>query len=135
MNLKLIRDIEGPGCTLGQLFVDGVFECYTCEDVERLDGDKVPGQTAIPRGTYRVVVTYSNRFKRNLPLLENVPNFAGVRIHSGNTAFDTEGCILPGRTLHADRVGESRLAFDALFEKIRGALNAGESVSIEVTGA
>lgn len=134
MKLKLIRDVEGPGCTLGQLFVDGAFECYTCEDVERPDGEKIHGKTAIPRGTYRVIVNHSNRFKRDLPLLVNVPNFEGIRIHPGNTAADTEGCILPGNILHADHVGQSRAAFNALFEKIEGAIASGEDVSIEVAG-
>lgn len=74
--------------------------CWTLEDVVRevpgepVEAWKVKGQTAIPRGTYAVRVTHSNRFKTDLPLLLNVPGFAGVRLHGGNTAADTEGCIL-----------------------------------------
>jgi hypothetical protein len=134
MYMKLVRDQVTAGCTLGRLFVDGAFECFTCEDVERPDGDKVHGQTAIPRGRYGVIVTRSPRFGRDLPLLVNVPNFVGVRIHPGNTAADTEGCILPGRHRTASSVTESRLAFAGLFEKIRSALDAGEEVQLEVTG-
>jgi hypothetical protein len=69
MELKLVRDICGAECTLGQLYVNGEFGCYTVEDVVRPGGVKVHGKTAIPDGTYRVVVTYSERFKRDLPLL------------------------------------------------------------------
>lgn len=135
MNLKLVRDLHGPECTLGKLYLDGIFECYTCEDVERPNAEKVSGKTAIPRGVYRVVITPSVRFKRDLPLLVDVPNFAGIRIHPGNTAADTEGCILPGAVRSDDRVGQSRDAFAELFSKIRSAIAAGEHVDIEVSGS
>lgn len=114
--------------TIGELYVDGVFECYTLEDFDRdqnKDGDlddageqKVYAKTAIPTGDYDVIINMSNRFKRRLPLLLNVPNFAGVRIHSGNTALNTEGCLLVGRTRSTDFVGESRKAFTKLFNKM-----------------
>lgn len=134
MRLKLLRDMHVANATLGKLFVDGVFECYTCEDIERIDGPKIHGETAIPRGTYRAIVNRSARFKRDLPLLLNVPNFVGIRIHPGNTPADTEGCILPGRRRSDRAVMESRVAFDALFAKIRDAIAAGEDVEIEVVG-
>lgn len=134
MYLKLVRDQPSAACTLGQLFVDGVFECYTCEDVERLDAPKVPGKTAIPRGRYPIIITLSGRFGRDLPLLVGVPNFAGIRIHPGNTAADTEGCILPGNHRTETSVTESRLAFASLFLKIMRALDRREEVVIEITG-
>lgn len=75
--------------TIGELLIDGVFECFTLEDKER--DVKIKSETAIPKGTYKVIINQSNRFKRLLPLLLNVPNFEGVRIHSGNTNHNTEG--------------------------------------------
>jgi hypothetical protein len=134
MKLLLVRDMPQPECTLGKLFIDGAFECFTCEDVERPEGQKVHGKTAIPRGTYRVVITRSNRFQRDLPLLLDVPNFEGIRIHPGNTAADTEGCILPGIERLPGRVLRSRDAFAEVFDAVRNAIHAGEPVEIEVTG-
>lgn len=133
MELKLVRDVRGTDCTLGKLFVDGAFDCYTVEDVVRPDGEKIHGKTAIPEGRYRVSVSRSPRFGRDLPLLENVPNFEGVRIHPGNTAADTEGCIIPGRIRRPDGVGESRLAFDKLFAALKDELAQGGEVWMSVT--
>lgn len=80
--------------TIGELTINGMFKCYTLEDTVRPEGVKIPGETAIPAGTYTVIVTRSPTFKRSLPLLLNVPGFAGVRIHGGNTPEHTRGCIL-----------------------------------------
>jgi hypothetical protein len=132
MELKLMRDICGESCTEGTLTVDGVMECYTIEDTVRAPNEKIPGETAIPDGRYKIIVNHSQRFNRELPLLVDVPNFSGVRIHPGNTARDTEGCILVGRKRVPGAVQESRLAFDALFHKILIARAAGEEVWIEI---
>lgn len=133
MKLTLNRVQFDAACTIGQLLVDGAPECYTLEDIVRApSAPKVFGQTAIPAGTYGVIVTFSPHFQRELPLLVNVPGFEGVRIHPGNTAADTEGCILVGVDRLADSIGHSRLAFDALFPKIVAALARGELVHIEV---
>ena len=87
---------------------------------------KVPGKTAIPEGTYNVDITFSERFQRNMPLVENVPGYAGIRIHPGNYPVDTEGCLLPGTTHDsADFVGNSRIAFEALYPKLQAALKVG----------
>lgn len=105
--------------TVGKMYIDNIYECYTLEDVVRT-GAKVNGQTAIPTGTYNVIINHSNRFNRDLPLLENVPNFTGVRIHSGNTSANTEGCILVGTTWSGkDFIGNSKVAFNKLFEKLK----------------
>lgn len=134
MKLQLTRAQFEPGCTIGRLFVDGEPACYTLEDVVRPTGaPKVFGQTAIPSGTYSVIITHSPHFGRDLPLLVNVPNFEGVRIHPGNTAADTEGCILVGMDRLVDSIGRSRIAFDALFPKIQQAIARGELVSIQVS--
>ena len=130
MKLQVIRTMCGADCTIGELLVDGEHECYTLEDVVRPDGEKIFGKTAIPYGTYSVAITFSHHFQRDLPLLVGVPNFDGVRIHPGNTASDTEGCLLVGKHYTAGAVTESRLAFDTLFTKIRDAISGGEEVTI-----
>jgi hypothetical protein len=124
MQLRLIREPSKDGATLGVLFVDGTFECFVLEDVLReqpgqpVSAWKVPGDTAIPAGRYRVDITQSPRFKRRLPLLAHVPGFEGIRIHPGNAPGDTEGCLLPGRVRGKGLVMESRLAFDILFHRL-----------------
>lgn len=134
MKLLLERVQLDPAVTIGRLSVDGVPECWTCEDtVREVEGQpveawKVKTATAIPRGTYRVIITMSARFGVMLPLLVDVPGFTGIRIHPGNTALDTDGCILPGVVRLPAGVGKSRIAFDALMHKIRAA----DTVAIEV---
>lgn len=120
MDLLLKRVQLDSDVTIGELYIDNVFECYVCEDTVRIDkGEaKIHGQTAIPAGRYQVVVTMSARFQRMLPLLVNVPQFEGIRIHPGNTAADTDGCLLPGVQRLPKGVGQSRVAFDRLFDKI-----------------
>lgn len=131
MNLRLLRKTFTENSTIGELSVNGKFECFTLEDKVR--AVKIHGKTAIPTGIYEITITFSDRFKKALPLLLNVPNFAGIRIHSGNTAADTEGCILVGTTKSPDKIGNSRVAFKALFGKIESALKK-EKVFIEVVG-
>lgn len=137
MKLLLLRDTFIDTATLGELFVDGAFECYTLEDTDRqieTRGVKINGQTAIPRGTYQVVIDFSNRFQRSLPRLLKVPYFEGIRIHPGNASVDTAGCILVGKSWLADRVGQSHLAFERLYEKLKVAVDRGEAISIEIAG-
>jgi len=135
MKLVLERDEFTGGCTIGCLTVDGTFECFTLEDVVRADGIKIPGETAIPAGDYNVDITFSPKFNRDLPLVINVSGFVGIRIHSGNDADDTEGCILVGRRRLQERIGESRLAFDTLFHKLREGKDRGEPIVLEVRNA
>jgi hypothetical protein len=134
MNLLLQRRPSADGCTLGQLFVDGAFECFTLEDIVR-SAAKVAHETAIPAGEYRVTITFSNRFQRMLPLVNDVPGFDGIRIHSGNTAADTSGCILVGQHSAVDSIDSSRLALGALQPKIAGALARGEDVVLTIRNA
>lgn len=105
MKLTLKRVSLQNTYTIGKLYVNDTYFCDTLEDkVRDLNKDgkfdngevKVYGETAIPYGTYEVIVNYSNHFKRNLPILLNVPSYEGVRIHRGNTPKDTLGCILLG---------------------------------------
>ena len=123
MKLVLQRKVVSEVSTIGELSIDGKFECYTLEDVVRT-GPKVPGKTAIPAGDYKVIIDKSTRFKRDMPHVLDVPGFDGVRIHSGNTDADTEGCPLLGRTKGKDFVGESKLAFDAFIPKLQVAKEA-----------
>ena len=117
MNLLLTRQIKTSEFTLGELFIDGKHFCYTVEDTER-EGVKVYGKTAIPKGVYKVIVNISNKFKKFMPLLLDVPKFKGVRIHSGNTAEDTEGCIIVGINRTENGVKNSRIAFDLLMSEL-----------------
>jgi len=131
MKLEVVRPrVCGATCTIGELLLDGDHECWTLEDVMRPDGIKVQDETAIPNGTYRVIITYSNRFQRDLPLVCDVPNFSGIRIHPGNSASQTSGCLLVGAGKTRDSVTDSRAAFDVLFTKIRNAIERGEEVFI-----
>ena len=105
MEVTLTRIAKRETYTIGRLAINGTYFCDTLEPTWRdigvgRPGRKVMGRTAIPEGRYPLVVTFSPRFKRWLPLLLHVPQFSGIRIHSGNTADDTEGCILPGQALH-----------------------------------
>lgn len=135
MKLELVRTECGKVCTIGELFVDGKHECWTLEDVVRADGVKVFGETAIPPGTYSVDITYSPRFKRDLPLLIGVENFVGIRIHPGNTASDTEGCILVGQGRGQNCILSSRAAFDVLFPKLKAAKAKREPITLTVRSA
>lgn len=112
--------------TISELFLKDSFQCNILED--RVRDIKVPGETAIPYGTYEVVVSFSNRFNMFLPLLLNVPNYEGVRIHPGNKAQDTEGCLLPGTydPKNPDFVSSSRSAFNLVFPKIKEASEFGK---------
>lgn len=138
MEITVIRTRQN-GFTSGELFIDGVHECFTCEDeVREVPGEpvekwKVYGKTAIPARRFRVTITFSNRFQRDLPLIMDVPGYTGVRAHPGNTAADTDGCLLPGTVATATGVAHSVVAFDALFVKIKAAIDAAEEVWITFT--
>lgn len=135
MKILVERDVFDGNYTTGELLIDGMFECYTLEDTDRRledGGVKIYGQTAIPRGTYPVTLTYSQRFKKIMPLLWRVPGFEGVRIHAGNVPADTHGCVLVGTTRRAGAIENSRVAYAAVLNKIERAIDRGETVSLEV---
>ena len=134
MEIKVHRKYKKTAYTIGRMYVDGMFFCNTLEDAVRdipKDG-KVPGKTAIPAGTYKVAYTMSPRFCRRLPLLLDVPYFSGVRIHPGNTAADTEGCILVGLNTQVGRLTSSRWYSDLLNERIERAIARGQNITIEI---
>jgi hypothetical protein len=124
VELQVNRTRKSNIFTGGVMLINGRFFCYVCEDVVR--NKKIAGVTAIPAGRYQVVITYSPRFRKNLPLLLNVPNFEGVRIHAGNTALDTEGCLLLGKKETSDGVGESRAAMTEFMPILSKALESGD---------
>jgi Family of unknown function (DUF5675) len=139
MKLQVVRETFTPKSTIGKLYIGGRFFCYTLEDVDRdknKDGDlndageqKVYGETAIPRGTYKVTLTMSNRFKVVMPLLSNVAGFEGIRIHNGNTSEHTHGCILVGESKALDFIGGSKMAFAKLMDILS---KTKESITIEI---
>jgi hypothetical protein len=125
LEIRVVRKHFTPESTIGDLLIDEAFHCHTLEDVVRT-GAKVFGQTAIPAGRYEVVMSMSNRFKKVMPELKNVPGFAGVRIHKGNTAANTEGCLLVGMEMGPDRIWNCTPAYDGLVKRISGALPGGK---------
>jgi hypothetical protein len=144
--ISIIRKASANGCTLSNWYVDGQPQCVGIEDVVRGPAElKVHGKTAIPAGTYQVKVTFSNRFQRLLPELSDMPGKrtlfgdrlignCGVRIHPGNYATDTEGCLLPGTSTAGGgtMVTNSRVAFEALFAKINRALERQEPITLTI---
>lgn len=134
MILTLRRIAFKESYTIGKLYVDGNYFSDTVEDkdrglddsmtVDEIKKKKVYGETAIPYGTYKVSITYSPRFKKNLPLVEGVKGFEGIRIHSGNTAKDSLGCIIVGKNKKVGMVLDSR----ATMEKLMKVLNTKENI-------
>lgn len=111
---------------------------YFCDTLEPQWRDynngayKIKGKSAIPEGRYAVVISWSPKMKKWLPILLNVPKFSGIRIHAGNTAKDTEGCILVGENREVGKVLDSRMWLSRLKQKIVEAKERGEGVWIRV---
>lgn len=123
MKLKLLRTRMLPDRTIGQLYIDDVFFCFTLEDQVRA-GEKVYGETAIPEGRYKVTLEKSPKFGDNTITINCVAGFDGIRIHSGNSPADTKGCPLIGYKLTKDNLiafGSTRPAVADLKEKIKNA--------------
>ena len=107
--------------------------CYSVEDRVRPEGEKVYGQTAIAEGIYELKNTFSNRFKKRLPILLGVKNFEGVRIHAGNTAENSEGCILVGTRQTANGVSNCAPSVDAIIALIDANADVGVRTLLNIT--
>lgn len=146
LQLRLIRSNRYTTCTIGEIVacdeggaID--FHCYTLEDFcnntyncqtpDEIKAVKVAGKTAIPFGAYRVCFEHSPRFGREMLTIKNVPGFSGIRIHSGNTDKDTDGCILCGLGVSGTSITDSRRAVKLLEDLVRDRGN-GEAVLLIV---
>lgn len=123
-----LQRVNHPTYTYGALFINDMYFCDTLEDPIR--PSKVPKETAIPQGSYKVILSFSPRFQRFLPLLLNVPNFSGIRIHAGNTTADTEGCILVGNK-DEDKLKNSRSTLNKLLQILKD-VNSKEPIIINI---
>lgn len=144
MELLLKRKYFTEKSTVSELYVNDQLFSYVLEDTDRALDSKMGrkrigwlkqyGKTAIPYGRYEIVISFSARFKKYLPLLVNVPGFDGIRIHPGNYAEDTEGCLLPGtyNEQTPDFVGNSRVTFGKLLSKIQS-VEKYEKIFITIT--
>jgi hypothetical protein len=138
MLLHLARKPSYKGATIGALAIDGVFHSWVCEDeIREVPGKpvaewKVKHRTAIPQGTYGIVLKESPRLQRVVPWLVDVPGFSDVQIHPGNNVNDSSGCLLPGYTRYENSVGQSRAAFEALLDRLLKATIKGEAITIEI---
>lgn len=118
MIVYIKRIFKGNDYTIGRLYIGDDYFCDTLEDRVRPAGVKVYGKTAIPAGKYKVRKTMSPRFGKILPEILGVSNFAGVRIHSGNNAADTDGCILLGLNKVKGCVSDSRDAMAFFMDRV-----------------
>ena len=155
MKIKVERKWPRATYCIGRLYLDGLYECETLEDVDRglkqtdslsyIKGRKVAGETAIPKGTYKVSMTttspkysavawYKQLCGGKMPRLLNVPGFEGILIHPGgvNGALDTRGCILVGRNTKVGKLTDSKATFKTLYKKMKAAHDRGEEITIEI---
>jgi hypothetical protein len=139
VKIILQRGKSSDNSTIGELSIDGTMLCYTLEDVVRPDGEKIPGRTAIPAGTYRLRFVWSEHFKRYMWELTDINGFTYVYFHPGCTEFDTEGCILLGRVKGKDQIYESQLAYrefyNILYVYIKDAMNHIDPITVEIINA
>ena len=152
MEIKVKRIARKEAYTIGKMYVNGEYVCDTLEDKDRgltsnmsvaqICGVKIKGETAIPTGRYLVdMKTVSPRFggraqyqfcRGRLPRLCNTPGYQGVLIHCGNTAMDTDGCILVGENKEKGKVLNSKATFNRLYLRLAIADKRGEQIWITI---
>lgn len=138
MKLLIVREPQ-PSHTYGKMYVDGVYAFETLEDIDRKledGGEKIYGETCIPRGTYRIKIDWSNHFGKEMIHVLDVPKFEGIRIHGGKTTQDSLGCPLvgTGRAVigGSPALLNGRYASQSLFNRVNAALELKEEVWLEV---
>ncbi|UKK52651.1 DUF5675 family protein [Prevotella sp. E2-28] len=145
---RIDRAFKKKGYTISRVFLngerfgDGKKYCNLLEDEDRglkqdmpldkIKAVKIKGQTAIPAGRYRIIFTYSPKYKKQMPLVSGVPGFDGIRIHSGNSNKDTEGCLLFGVNDKVGWISNSRYWTNIVTDLIKDAINKGEDVFINI---
>lgn len=127
MKIKVNRIYKGETYTIGKMYLNGEYFCDTLEDAVR--PIKIPNETAIPAGIYKVIVTYSPKFKRDLPLLIDVPNYTGIRIHNGSNKDHTSGCILVGFNKTKGQLTDSYIMSKLLTKRLK---SLSEPIEIEI---
>jgi hypothetical protein len=143
MTIRIDRQWKKAEYTISKVYINGrYFGCNALEDTDRgllqamqiaeIQKRKIKGKTAIPRGYYDVKVTWSEKYQRNMPLVVDVPGFSGIRLHSGNSAKDTEGCILFGKNDKVGWISDSRYWTDKIYRLINTALAKGEKITLIV---
>lgn len=134
MKIEVNRIFKASNYTIGELSVNNNYICDTLEDKVRVDREKVYAETAIPTGTYTLVLSYSNRFKKVMPEILNVPNFSGIRIHCGNSSKDTEGCLLVGKWdgKTENWISDSKNSYNKLYPLLEEAFNKKENITITI---
>jgi len=136
MHLYLQRGFFTKETTCGLLVADNILQCLTLEDQVRI-GSKVKGETAIPYGTYEIILSHSPKYNRVMPLITGVPGFDGIRIHSGVKDEHTEGCLLVGETIviagNDLELRDSKTAYDKLFIKLNAAWTKKEKITIDIS--
>lgn len=142
MEIEVRRFYSKSDYTVGRLYIDGKLICETLEDKDRgltqdmplgeIKKKKVYGKTAIPTGTYGVIVNNSPKFKKNLPRLLDVPGFDGILIHEGNTIRDTAGCILVGQNRIKGQLINSKKCTEYITNLIAKAYEKNEKITITI---
>lgn len=143
MTIRIDRQWKKAEYTISKVYINGrYYGCNALEDTDRgllqamqiaeIRKRKIKGKTAIPRGYYDVKVTWSEKYQRNMPLVVDVPGFSGIRLHSGNSAKDTEGCILFGKNDKVGWISDSRYWTDKIYRLINTALAKGEKITLIV---
>jgi len=143
MDILVERLWKKTNYTIGKVYINNQYFCDTLEDTDRglsndmsleeIKNKKVYGKTAIPSGLYTILYTYSPKYKRLMPLVDNVKGFSGIRIHSGNSAEDSLGCILLGFNKEKGKVLQSRDTCNKFYKLIEEAIyKKGEAITLKI---